>query len=369
MQRGEQILKKTINLTIATDIKGQGGIATVLGVYQQSGFLADNAVRLIATHSTNNRLGRVGALLLYISALVKVLFYFAFYRVGLAHIHVASRGSYLRKSVLVRLIKALGGNVILHLHGAEFRDFYANECDENRKKHIRDTFEMSDVVIVLSSQWIDWARSTFHRSEHFQLVYNAVPSLALEASSTSSSTISFLGRVGERKGVHDLLKAMVRVKRHCPDAKLMIGGDGDVEKYRAMARDLGLESHVEFLGWVSGQRKLEVLRQTQIYCLPSYNEGFPMGVLEAMSAGIAVVSTYAGGIPDAISHGKEGTLVEAGDSEALADALIELLINQDMNQNYTQNAKQKFDEHFSVQAIIPQVQRIYDAVLLQRSRA
>lgn len=362
-------MRKTINLTIGTYIRGQGGIATVLDVYQQSGFFADNAVRLIATHSTNNRLGGVGALLLYISALMKVVFYFSFYRVGLVHIHVASRGSYLRKSVLVRLIKVLGGKVILHLHGGGFANFYANECDEKKKNHIRDTFEMSDVVIVLSSQWIQWARATFNRSEHFQLVYNAVPSLELESASTPSSTISFLGRVSERKGVHDLLKAMVRVKQHYPEARLMIGGDGDVEKYRAMSRDLGLKSHVEFLGWVSGQRKLDVLRQTQIYCLPSYNEGFPMGVLEAMSAGIAVVSTYAGGIPDAISHGKEGTLVDAGEPEALADALIELLTNQEMNQRYTQNAKQKFEQHFSVQAIIPQVQRIYDSVLRKRSPA
>lgn len=362
-------MKKKISLTLATDINGQGGIATVLGVYQQSGFLAHNAVRLIATHSTNNKLGIVGALLLYISALIKVLYYYAFYRVGVAHIHVSSRGSYLRKSLLVRLIKALGGKVILHLHGSEFRDFYSNESNENKKQHIRDTFEMSDVVIVLSSQWIDWGRVTFNRAEHFQLVYNAVPSLELEAASTPSSTISFLGRVGKRKGVHDLLKAMVKVKQQCPGAKLMIGGDGDIEKYRVMARDLGLESQVEFLGWVSGQHKLDVLRQTQIYCLPSYNEGFPMGILEAMSAGIAVVSTYAGGIPDAISDGKEGILVKAGDSEALADALIELLTNQEMNQDYTQNAKQKFDEHFSVQAIIPQVQRIYDDLLLQRNRS
>ncbi|WP_275658269.1 glycosyltransferase family 4 protein [Vibrio sp. Isolate25] len=369
MQCGEPELKKNINLTIATDIKGQGGIATVLNVYQQAGFLSDNAVRLIATHSTNNRFGSLGALMRYLSALVKVIYYFVFYRVGLAHIHVASRGSYLRKALLVRLIKVLGGKVILHLHGAEFRDFYANECDEKRQKHIRDTFEMADVVIVLSSQWIDWARATFTRSEHFQLVYNAVPSLELPAKTNPSPVISFLGRVGERKGIQDLLTAMVRVKQQCPNVKLLIGGDGEVEKYRAMARDLGLEAQVEFLGWVSGQHKLDVLQRTQIYCLPSYNEGFPMGVLEAMSAGIAVVSTYAGGIPDAIANGKEGLLVDAGDADALADALIELLNNQEMNQYYTQNAKQKFDEHFSVQAIIPQVQRIYDAVLIQRSRA
>ncbi|NOH62276.1 glycosyltransferase family 4 protein [Vibrio sp. RE88] len=355
-------MSKVINLTIATDIKGKGGVAMVLRTYQQSGFLSHNAVRLIATHSTHNRFGLLGALVRYSSALVKVVYYFIFYRVGMAHIHVASRGSYIRKSILVRLIKALGGKVVLHLHGGEFRDFYANECDQNKKKHIRDTFEMSDVVIVLSSQWIDWAQATFERTEHFQLVYNAVPSLGFVPQATPSSTICFLGRVDERKGIHDLLTAMVQVKQHCPEVNLLIGGEGDVEKYHAIARDLGLESHVEFLGWVSGQRKLNLLQQTQIYCLPSYNEGFPMGVLEAMSAGIAVVSTYAGGIPDAITNGREGILVEAGDSDALARALIDLLSNQEMTQTYIQNAKQKFEKRFSVQAIIPQLQRIYDEV-------
>lgn len=361
------MMKNKINLTVATDINGQGGIATVLNVYKQAGFLSNNSVKLIATHSTNNQFGRVGAILLYLSALLKVIYYHIFYRVGLVHIHVASRGSYLRKSLLVRVIKAMGGKVILHLHGAEFRDFYANECDPKRQKHIRDTFEMSDSVVVLSSQWIEWGKSTFERSEHFRLLYNAVPSLETDRKRVPSSYISFLGRVGERKGLHDLLNAMVIVKQQCPDAKLLVGGDGEVERFKAIAKDLNLESEVEFLGWVSGKDKLDVLNKSQVFCLPSYNEGFPMGVLEAMSTGVAVVSTYAGGIPDAIENRKEGILVEAGDSEALANALIELIQSPELQQDYVSNAKRKFDESFSVQAIIPQLQNIYYEVSTSRS--
>ena len=115
-----------------------------------------------------------------------------------------------------------------------------------------------------------------------------------------------------------------------------------------------------FLGWISGDKKLSVLRTADIYCLPSYNEGFPMGVIEAMSANVCVVSTYAGGIPDAIESGKDGLLVNAGDVEALAQALIKLIQDRELNAQLAQSGKAKFENNFSQQAILPQLQFIYD---------
>ncbi|WP_199482738.1 glycosyltransferase [Vibrio owensii] len=356
-------MKNNINISIGTDIGGQGGVSTVLQTYKECGFFDSNNVVHIATHVKGN--GAI-KLLRYLSSLFKLTFLSVTNNVGVYHIHMSSKASYYRKSLLVRLIKFLGGKVILHLHGAEFREFYARECDRNRKKHLDATFEMSDVVIVLSSQWIEWAKSTFNRTEHFKLLYNAVPSVEQTTIRSPSPTICFLGRVGHRKGVNDLFRALVKVKEQCPDVRLLIGGDGDIEKYRAITKDFGIECYVEFLGWVSGQRKSDLLSQSHIYCLPSYNEGFPMGVLEAMSAGTAVVSTYAGGIPDAIHSGKEGFLVEPGDSDALADALIRLLTEPETSRTFTDNAKSKFDARFSVDAIIPQLQAIYDELQDER---
>lgn len=356
-------VNKKINITVATDIHGQGGVATVLSVYKECGFFENNRVKLITSHSSNNKWGHLGAAQLFVMCIFKLAYYILFHDVGLVHIHMSSRGSYKRKSLLVRMVKALNTKVILHLHGAEFREFYANECDEKKKTHIRKTFEMSDKVIVLSSHWLDWAYQTLNKSDHVNVIYNAVPTLSIKRSEVQPGTIAFLGRIGPRKGALDLIHAFKQIKHALPHATLMMAGDGNICEYKEEAKKLGIDDSVHFLGWVSGLEKLDILKKADVYCLPSYNEGFPMGVLEAMSAGIAVVSSYAGGIPDAISDGVDGLLVDAGDIKNLEQALITMISDRDANREFVNAAKTKFDDNFSLDAIIPQMQKVYDDTL------
>lgn len=356
-------MKQPINLTIATDIDGMGGVATVLNVYRESGFFSKWNVRLISTHSSKKSLFGLNRLFLYLFALLKVTGYQLFCNVGLVHIHMASRGSYLRKSLVVRLVKALGGKVILHLHGAEFRDFYSKECSKNKQNQIKNTFEMADAVIVLSTQWLLWARETLNRSEHVLVIYNAVPPLHVNRTKSSPGLVAFLGRIGHRKGAYDLIRAFAQVKVACPYARLALAGDGDIDAAKAEVESLGLMDSVDFLGWISGSDKEELLSRADLYCLPSYNEGFPMGVLEAMSAGVPIVASRAGGIPDAIADKKEGLLIDAGDIDELAQALITVIENRELNSTYSQLAYKKFDENFSLAAVIPQLDALYSKLL------
>lgn len=358
-------MRKTINLMVATDRKGQGGVATVVSTYAECGFLEANQIRLIASHSTLDQGVKWRMLLRFIFALVNVVYCFVFYRVGLVHIHMSSRGSYRRKAVIVRLVKALKGKVIIHLHGAEFRDYYRDECDEPLQRHIQQTFVMADHVLVLSTQWLTWMNQVVGRTERVSVLYNAVPSLELDRSQVQPGRVAFLGRLGARKGVGDLIQAFVQVKQRYPDAQLYLAGDGEIEIYKAMANQLGLNGSVHCLGWIAGEAKNKLLTQTDIYCLPSYNEGFPMGVIEAMSAEIPVVASRAGGIPDAITDGEQGRLIDAGDIDGLAQALGDLIDQRAENQRLAEAGKQKFTENFSLQAVIPRLQSVYDELLKQ----
>lgn len=356
-------MSKKVNLTIATDIKGKGGISTVLTVYNKFGFFDDNAVKFIATHTNNVIFGNVGAFIFYAFALIRMSCYFVFFKVGLVHIHLASRGSYLRKSFIVRLAKFFKAKVIVHLHGAEFRQFYSNECDEAKRKHIRKTFDMADVVVVLSTQWHAWITTLMKDPSRVHIVYNAVPKLSLSRDNVESGNVLFLGRLGKRKGVDDLINAFVLVRETVPHAKLLLGGDGDITYYKSLVEQLGLQKSVEFLGWVSGDQKLDYLSKADIYTLPSYNEGFPMGVLEAMSAHIPIVASKAGGIPDAITSGKEGVLIDAGDVPALAEALVGLLTDVEKKKHYADAAIAKYNSSFSPDVIFPQLSNIYTDLL------
>lgn len=352
-------MKKTINLTIATDKNGQGGIATVLNVYDSEGFFNDTNSELLASHSTNTGFGMAGQLFNYLLCIIKLVAKLIIYDVGVVHIHMASRGSYARKSKLIKLIKYFNTKVILHLHGAEFRDFYKNECCESKKAQIRSTFNSVDKVIVLSTQWLDWLDTILDDPKKGIVVYNAVPKLELEKEKTNNFNFVFLGRLGERKGVSDLIHAFKYVVKDHPNSRLLLGGDGEIKKYQTMVNELEISEYVDLLGWVAGDIKMNTLKKADAYVLPSYNEGFPMGVLEAMSCNIPVIASTAGGIPDAITNNIDGLLIDPGDVEALKIAMNRLIEFPIETKRMENAAKEKFLNNFSPSVIIPKLKCIY----------
>jgi glycosyltransferase involved in cell wall biosynthesis len=351
------------NLMVSTDRNGQGGIATVVTGYQKEKLIDDLAFITINTHSSANK-NKLSTIAQFIYSLIKIVLYGVFYKLGIVHIHMASRGSYIRKSIILRLAKFFGAKTIIHLHGAEFSTFYFKECSDRKKLHIRNTFNMADKVIVLSSQWLEWMNTIINNKNKVSIVYNAVPKLKMPVNKNrQKQRILFLGRLGQRKGVDDLISAFFKVAKKFPRAELHLGGDGDLAMYQSQVLALGISDKVFFLGWVAGAKKIQCLADATVYCLPSYNEGFPMGVLEAMSADVAVVASTAGGIPDAITDHEEGLLIEAGDVDSLANALTTMLDDEGKRERYVAAAKVKFENNFSPEVIIPQLKGIYQELL------
>lgn len=346
------------NLMVSTDFHGQGGIATVVNGYSEDGLLAQIPFITVSTHSTENKT-KFSAITLFLQSILKIIFYGVFYRIGIVHVHMASRGSYTRKSKIIRLARFFGAKTIIHLHGGGFKAFYNDECSVKKQQHIRDTFNMADKVIVLSSQWIAWVDTIVDDKNKTYVVYNAVPEVKLPTKKKNKPIILFLGRLGEGKGVGDLINAFSQISDRFPDCELHLGGDGDLATYKDQAENLNLGNKVKLLDWVAGETKNQCLADATIYCLPSYKEGFPMGILEAMSAEVAVVATTVGGIPDAITHAEEGLLFEAGDVNALAQALSEVLTDNDKRIRLTKAAKIKYLKKYTPSVIIPQLKSIY----------
>ena len=356
-------MRSKVNITIATSLDGKGGVATVLNTLNSGGFFTKWNMKLIASHNSESKFKGLNRLFLFVFAFVKLSYFNLFYKVGIVHIHMASRGSYLRKSLIIHFAKLFNNKIIVHLHGAEFQTFYNDECSEKKQAHIRHTFDLADIVIVLSTQWLSWVENIVKVKSKVKIVYNAVPELTLDRSLQQSSSILFLGQLGARKGVADLIHAFKNVLEKDDSATLLLGGDGDINLYKSLVDSLGIKSNVQFLGWVSGEEKNNYLAKADVYCLPSYNEGFPMGVLEAMSAGVAVVASTAGGIPDAITSEKEGLLITAGDVDALTRALLRVISDRELNQQFIISAKNKFDQNFSEPIVFSELDKIYNNLL------
>lgn len=100
-----------------------------------------------------------------------------------------------------------------------------------------------------------------------------------------------------------------------------------------------------------------------MFVLPAYNEGFPVAIIEAMSAGLPIISTPVGGIPDVIEEGTNGFLVEPGDAEAIADRIVNLLNNRALNHNMGKQNAMKALANFDVSIVVNALCKIYEQTL------
>ncbi|MEW5724311.1 MAG: glycosyltransferase family 4 protein [Thermodesulfobacteriota bacterium] len=162
-------------------------------------------------------------------------------------------------------------------------------------------------------------------------------------------TVLFLGQIERLKGVHDLVEAVSLYRDRLAGVRFVLGGNGSaLDEVRARLAKLGLTDRFELPGWVDGDRKRELLDRAEIFVLPSHAEGMPNALLEAMAAGLAVVATRVGGIPDLVSSDEIGRLVPPRDPEALGAVLAELAGRPDLRRRLGQAARRRIQSEHDV---------------------
>jgi len=169
------------------------------------------------------------------------------------------------------------------------------------------------------------------------------------------NSILYVGRLVRRKGVHILIEAFKILQRRGLEVKLVIGGKGYMEPLlRLLASDI---DNIVFLGAVSEETKPSLFSEVKVFTLPSLaGESFGVVLLEALSSGTPVVATRVGGVPEIIAEGRDGLLVEPGDSEELAEAVASLLKSPSLWSKMSLNARKKAVEKYS----IDKVGRLYE---------
>ena len=206
-------------------------------------------------------------------------------------------------------------------------------------------------VIICSS---DAVRDTFlrhYRDKSLTITPGVNTALFKPATKPAKHTLLYVGslnRSDTHKGVAVLLKAMQLVVEQCPDARLMLVGEGTGRPdFEAQAQEYGIAKHVRFTGGLYGKDLHRAYRQATVFVLPTFNDSFAMVVLEAMASGLPVVSTPVGAIPLQITEGRNGYLVPPGDSEALANKLIYLLQHPDTARRFGAYGRQRSENGFA----------------------
>ena len=278
------------------------------------------------------------------------------------HVNMAERLSVLRKGAVVLVCRALGVPVVLHLHAAQLHHFYRG-LPAPLRALTRWVFSLATSVVVLGT-----ASKRFVVDElgvapnRVEILINGVPepSVLRRVAPGAVLKLLFVGNLSERKGVSDLLQAMALPEVVELPLALTVAGGGDVASYEAKARALGLSAErVRFTGWANQAAVAQHMADADMLVLPSYDEGLPLVILEALANGVAVICTPVGEIPSVLQHDKTALLLPPGDIPALGAALRTLARDSALRERLEHNGRTLYAQHFSISRFFAAVARIH----------
>lgn len=346
---------------VGVSLDAPGGMTSVVRLYRDMGLFSAWNVRYLSSYE---KPGKLTQLRVMAQAVLSLLWLLLRGQVSLLHVHSASRGSFWRKSVFCAMARLFNVPYLFHLHSGEFPVFYEEECGPRAQRWVRTTLEGAQAVVALTGQW-EAALRRIAPGASITVLGNPVrvPAVLPAMPPMQPPRLLFLGRLRDKKGVHDLVRAMPAVLARHPAALFTLAGDGDLEGTARLARELGVEHALRLPGWVDGAAKDALLAEATVLVLPSYFEGLPVCVLEAMAEGVPVVASAVGGIPEVLDHGHCGLLHAAGDVEALAQAMLALLDDPARGAALRQAAHARALQLYSVQAVHASIDALYGKAL------
>ena len=316
-------------IMLGPSLAQQGGMAN----YERL-FLNNAPSEVDICHITTHEEGSVFKKMLIFGKALLILFWSLIReRVDLAHIHVSERGSVYRKAVVIFIFWLIRKPVILHTHGAEFPIFYEN-LPSIIQHSIKWIFHKCQRLIVLSKSWKDFYTKTLGLPPEKVIVfYNPVklPQQVPNRTASEQVNLLFLGRIGQRKGAFDLIRAFSLLPPECRNrTRLIMAGDGELEEARHLVKRLNLSSSITLPGWMDTHECDRLLAEADVFILPSYDEGLPLAMLEAMAWGLPVIVTPVGGIPEIVTSGETGFLINPGDIDKLSKVMLNSIANEDL---------------------------------------
>lgn len=337
---------------IGADRSVHGGVSAMVHNYYQAGL--DQRVKLQYIGTVVDG-GKGRKLLQAIKAYVS--FWRALASMDILHVHMAADASFYRKKVFIDTAAFFRKKILIQEHGGDFQGFYYEKSKERAKRRIRRTLQKADVFVVLSKQWADFFQPLVE-PEKIVILENGVPIPKRGKCDFANRNMLFLGRLCKEKGIGELLEVMPKVAEGFPDCRLYLGGIWVEEELRKKAEHLG--DMVTWLGWMGEEEKRKYMEKCSLFVLPTYFEGQPVSLLEAMAEGMAVLTTPVGGIPQMIEDGIQGRLIKPGDGEALRKGLEELLGDEALRKQYGQAARKRAETGYAIGERVEKLCRIYD---------
>jgi glycosyltransferase involved in cell wall biosynthesis len=307
-------------------------------------------------------------------AFIRRLFgdYWRFYRLlkteGFQIVHInpsLKKKSFLRDSIFTLISCLVGVKTVVFWHG--WRWDYENKVVSKIRPYFHFTYGKADAMVVLAREFLDRIKWYGYNNPVY-LETTVVEDHIMDFQGSNGQPpdkkeklhILFLSRVEKAKGIYELLDSFHRLQKKYPHIRLQIAGTGtELPKVRQYVAEQGIRG-VAFLGWINGLQKAEVYHNAQLFVLPSYSEGLPCALLEAMASGLAVITTDVGGIKDFFEPEKMGLVVAPRNTDDLEQKMDQLLSDRArLYQTGAYNARYARDR-FSTFQVIQRLEAIYE---------
>ncbi|ORV48376.1 hypothetical protein AWC05_07635 [Mycobacterium florentinum] len=306
----------------------RGGMATMMRLLIED---ADSRfrVRVVPTYIDDSLAAQLWT---GISGMLKASVLLLFGSVDVLHVHYSLRGSVIRKSVPLFVARHRGIPTIVHCHSSHFFA-WLDELSWLQRSAVRAALR-ADYSVVLGRAHFEGFRSSLGFSEaNIRVLYNPVvmPATVPSPHTEEPLRVVSLGRLGTNKGSYDLVRAINMLPSKIRSrVRVTLAGDGEVDKVREFVRANALEDTIDVVGWVGPDDRDRLLAESAIFLLPSYSEGLPMAVLEAMANCVVPVTTAVGAIPEVVTDGVNGLIIRPGDAAQLAEALQSLVADTEL---------------------------------------
>lgn len=296
-------------------------------------------------------------------AFIQLIDFFKLIRVNesIIHIHTSSWGGFWRFGLYVFTCKLLNRKVILHIHGAEFKEFF-NCHNFFLRNLIVELLQCNSALIVLSEGWKIFFDSIAPKVKKF-VVENSVylPDNLPVRNYSQNTRVLFLGGFMKRKGINELLKVIPEILQVNPQISFTVAGfpsNAEIKIFDKL-KNYADQSFLKLKINVSEREKKHLYLNSDIFLLQSFDEGLPFTVLEAMSYGLTIVTTPVGAIPEVVVDKENGFIIEPGNHEELNEIILKLADQRDYLDKIYKNNVQKIQDDYSHESMIRKMNVIY----------
>ncbi|TFV97415.1 glycosyltransferase family 1 protein [Algoriphagus kandeliae] len=333
--------------------------AAMVGQYIKSSTLINQSLQAYYINlSTSNSVDDIGKSGLkkwvrYFKIIFQTVFRVLFHRPDMVYITLTSSGlGFLKDSVIVGTCRLFRVPHVFHFHNKGVKEYSQSPIGKRLYPFV---FKKAHVILLSPLLYSDV--EDFVPMSRVYFCPNGIPDLGFSESHHKEVEkklihILFLSNLIKSKGVLDLLKACEILKNKGLNFKCTLaGGEGDisVEELNKQINQLNLRDRVQFIGKVFGEEKIRILQKADVFIHPTHEDCFPLVLLEAMQAGLPIVSTKEGAIPEIIEEGVNGLLVPAQSPKELAKTILTLCENPELRQGIGNAGRKKFQREYSLE--------------------